>query len=75
MAGLLFVDFASGDILQLTGTVELLWDITPEIAAFEGAQRAWRFHLTRGHRLVGASPLTFVAGEASPRSLQTGQWS
>ncbi len=73
-AGLLFIDFASGDILQLTGTVEIIWDITPEIAAFEGAQRAWRFHLTKGHRLIGASPLGFVDGEASPRSLQTGHW-
>lgn len=73
-AGLLFIDFASGDIVQLTGTVELLWDVTPEIAAFEGAQRAWRFHLTHGQRLIGASPLAFVDGEASPRSLQTGQW-
>lgn len=68
-AGLLFIDFASGDIVQLTGTVELLWDVTPEIAAFEGAQRAWRFHLTHGQRLIGASPLAFVVGEASPRSL------
>ncbi len=74
VAGLMFIDFATGDILQLTGTVELIWDVTPEIAAFEGAQRAWRFHLSHGHRLVGASPLAFAAGEASPRSLQTGQW-
>ena len=74
-AGLLFIDFKSGDILQLTGTIEMLWEMTPEIAAFEGAKRAWRLHLTKGQRLVGASPLTFVDGEASPRSLQTGTWS
>lgn len=74
-AGLLFIDFATGDILQLTGTVELLWDITPEIAEFEGAERAWRFHLTKGHRLIGGSPLAFVDGAPSPRSLQTGRWS
>lgn len=73
-AGLLFIDFASGDILQLTGAVELLWDMTPEIAAFEGAQRAWRFHLKNGHRLTAASPLTFIDGEASSRSVRTGSW-
>ncbi|WP_366524031.1 pyridoxamine 5'-phosphate oxidase family protein [uncultured Tateyamaria sp.] len=65
-AGLLFIDFASGDLVQLTGTVELLWDITPKIAPVEGAQRAWRFHLTKGHRLVGASPPGVTDGEASP---------
>lgn len=74
VAGLLFIDFASGDILQMTGTVELIWDITPELAAFDGAQRAWRFHLSHGRRLAGASPLGFTDGEPSPRSLQTGQW-
>lgn len=73
-AGLVFIDFVSGDILQLTGTVELLWDMTPEISEFVGAERAWRFHLSHGHRLAGASPLGFVDGEASPRTLQTGHW-
>lgn len=73
-AGLLFIDFQTGDLLQMTGTVELLWDKIPEIEAFEGAQRAWRFHLEHGHRLVNASPVAFIDGEASPRSLQTGNW-
>lgn len=55
-AGLLFIDFDTGDILQLTGTVELIWDRTPEVSAMRGAQRAWRFTLTRGVRLTNAVP-------------------
>ncbi|MFX6019220.1 pyridoxamine 5'-phosphate oxidase family protein, partial [Acinetobacter baumannii] len=37
-AGLLFVDYASGDVLQMTGQAEVILD-SPEIAAFEGAER------------------------------------
>lgn len=36
-AELLFLDFDSGDLLQLTGTVEVLWDKNDEISAFRGA--------------------------------------
>ncbi|MFT5681803.1 MAG: putative pyridoxine 5'-phosphate oxidase superfamily flavin-nucleotide-binding protein [Myxococcota bacterium] len=42
---LLFVDFQTGDTLQLTGTVALILE-GPQIAAFEGAQRLWQFHTT-----------------------------
>ncbi len=41
-AGLLFVDFKTGDMLTLTGTVEILWD-DPETEFFAGAERLWRF--------------------------------
>jgi predicted pyridoxine 5'-phosphate oxidase superfamily flavin-nucleotide-binding protein len=37
-AGLLFFDEATGDILQLSGRAEVILD-SPEIAAFEGAER------------------------------------
>ncbi|WP_171102044.1 pyridoxamine 5'-phosphate oxidase family protein [Ruegeria sp. HKCCD7255] len=73
-AGLLFIDFNSGDLIQLTGKAELLWDKTQEVEAFKGAERAWRFHLDHGHRLVAASPLRFDAGEASPNTRLTGDW-
>lgn len=72
--GLIFVDFASGDLVQLTGTVELLWDKTEETEAFRGAERSWRFTLHHGQRLVGASPLRFKGGEASPNTRLTGTW-
>ena len=72
--GLLFIDFRSGDLLQLTGTVELLWEKTPELEAFDGAERAWRLKVDHGNRLVAASPARWQNGEPSPMSLSTGQW-
>ncbi len=56
-AGLLFIDFITGDLLMLTGTTELIWDKTPDVAAMPDAERAWRFTLDHGLKLSGASPL------------------
>jgi len=55
-AGLLFVDFATGDTLQLTGTTELVLE-GPEIDAFDGAQRLWRFRPSLMVLRRGALPL------------------
>lgn len=43
-AGLLFIDFAQGDLIYLTGAATVIWE-GPEIADFEGAERLMRFHL------------------------------
>jgi len=51
-AALVFVDFARGDLLHLQGTTEIQWDGT-EVRALEGAERLWRFHVTRGWRRRG----------------------
>lgn len=72
-AGLLFIDFAAGDLLQVTGTAEIVWD-GPEIAAFAGAQRLWRLRPTAGQWLRGAFPLRMDGGEASPFVAATGTW-
>jgi hypothetical protein len=72
-AGLLFIDFAAGDLLQVTGTAEIVWD-GPEVAAFEGAQRLWRLAPTAGQWLRGAFPLRMDGGEASPTTAGTGTW-
>ena len=48
--------------------------ITAEIEAFQGAERAWRFHLDHGIRLKKSSPLRWQFGELSPRSMKTGSW-
>ncbi|MFC4100684.1 pyridoxamine 5'-phosphate oxidase family protein [Paenibacillus xanthanilyticus] len=42
--GLLFIDFDSGDALQLTGRSRIIWD-EEQIAAFPGAERLVRFEL------------------------------
>lgn len=72
-AGVLFIDFASGDLLLLTGTAEVVWD-GEELKAFEGAERAWRFHVDSGWRLRDALPLRFDFRDWSPNSLITGTW-
>ncbi|WHO72254.1 pyridoxamine 5'-phosphate oxidase family protein [Rhizobium sp. BT03] len=41
-AGLVFIDFETGDMLQMAGTVEVLLD-SPDITAFQNAERLWRF--------------------------------
>ncbi|MBB6186090.1 pyridoxamine 5'-phosphate oxidase family protein [Rhodanobacter sp. MP7CTX1] len=42
LAGLAFADFEQGTLLQLSGAVELVLD-GPDIDAYPGAERLWRF--------------------------------
>ncbi|MES2257507.1 MAG: pyridoxamine 5'-phosphate oxidase family protein [Pseudomonadota bacterium] len=74
-AGLVFVDFSSGDLLQLSGDVAVLLD-APEAAGFEGAERIWRFTPRRIVRRRAALPLRWAARAdgASPAALRTGGW-
>jgi uncharacterized protein len=72
-AGLLFIDFAGGDLLQVTGTAEIVWEGT-EVEAFAGAQRLWRLTPMAGQWLRGAFPLRMEGGEASPTTAGTGTW-
>jgi ferredoxin-NADP reductase/predicted pyridoxine 5'-phosphate oxidase superfamily flavin-nucleotide-binding protein len=73
-AGLTFIDFSTGDLLMLSGTVEILWEDEPEVKAFAGAERGWRFRLDHGIRLRNALPFRFEFSEASPANLATGSW-
>ncbi|OED08253.1 pyridoxamine 5'-phosphate oxidase family protein [Burkholderia sp. A2] len=74
-AGIVFADFETGDVLQMTGEAEVDLD-SPEIAAFQGAERLWRFKPRRVVYRAGALPLrwTFRAEGWSPNSLMTGSW-
>ncbi len=72
-AGLLFPDFATGDLLLLTGKAGIVWD-GPEVRAFCGAERLWRFHVVKGVRLIGALPLHWKPAEPSPNLAATGTW-
>ncbi|WP_076865032.1 FAD-binding oxidoreductase [Bradyrhizobium mercantei] len=74
-AGLAFVDFETGDMLQLTGDAEVILD-SPEIAAFQGAERLWSFRARRVVSRRGALPLrwAFRAEGWSPNALMTGDW-
>jgi len=68
-AGLLFVDFESGGMLQLTGRVEIDWD-SPEVAEIPGARRLLRFVLEEAIELRSALPLRWDAEAASVRTLR-----
>ena len=72
-AALLFIDFARGDLLQLQGMVEIDWSGAAG-SLIDGAERSWRFHLTRGWRRRGASPLRWSFIDYSPVTLRTGTW-
>lgn len=72
-AGLLFIDFESGDILQLTGRTEILWGST-DTEFFAGAERLWTFHLDHGVRIKSAIKGIWSRLEFSPNTHLTGTW-
>jgi predicted pyridoxine 5'-phosphate oxidase superfamily flavin-nucleotide-binding protein len=73
VAGLLFVDFESGDMLQVAGRTALILD-GPQVAAFEGAQRLWTVTVQQAVRRPAALALRWQFTEFSPFSLATGSW-
>ncbi|MEP6883470.1 MAG: pyridoxamine 5'-phosphate oxidase family protein [Gammaproteobacteria bacterium] len=73
-ASLLFVDFESGDLLQLQGSAEVDWNAAAA-QRFPGAERLWRFHVVRGWRREAALALRWSFSNYAPTTLQTGQWS
>jgi len=72
-AGLLFVDFDSGDLLSLTGKAQVIWD-GPEVAAFAGAERLVRVEVERGFYIRNAVPLRWSEPEYAPQLARTGTW-
>lgn len=72
-AGLLFVDYASGDVLQLSGRTELLLD-SPLTEAFEGAERLWVLEVEQVVRRPAAVSLRWDFEAYAPTSLATGTW-
>lgn len=70
-AGLLFADFATGDLLQLQGRAEVLWRSASE---FMGAERLWRVRVTAAWRRRAALPLRWSFGSLSPQAERTGVW-
>lgn len=72
-AGLLFLDFANGDLLQIAADVELIWD-GPLVASFAGAERVLRFRVRTIRHVAQALPLRFSAPSYSPFLAATGAW-
>jgi predicted pyridoxine 5'-phosphate oxidase superfamily flavin-nucleotide-binding protein len=72
-AGLVFLDFASGELLALTGQAEIVWD-GPAVEAFAGAERLVRFSVEEGVRIEGAVPLRWSRPEPAREVDGTGSW-
>jgi uncharacterized protein len=72
-AGLLFIDFAQGDLLYLTGIAEVIWE-GAEISTYEGAERLFRFQLHQGYRVEGSLPLRWSNPQFSPFLDRMGSW-
>lgn len=72
-AGILVVDFDSGDLLQLTGRADIVWD-GDELAAFEGAQRLVRIVVEEGRLHTAALPLRWSAPDFARQLEDTGSW-
>lgn len=69
-AALLFVDFRSGDVLQLQGRAKIDW----QAGAVARALRHWQFHVVRGWRRRSALPLRWDFLDYSPATEKTGVW-
>lgn len=72
-AGILFVDFASGDLLSLTGEADVIWE-GPELEAFAGALRLLRFRVTEGLAIEDGVPLRWSEPAFAPQLVATGSW-
>lgn len=74
-AGLVFVDFQTGDLLQMSGSAQVLLD-DPEISAFQGAERLLRFTPQRIVYRPAAIALRWKDQDEgdSPNSMMTGSW-
>lgn len=72
-AGLLFIDFGSGDLLQVGGRTEIDEDIA-HVARFKGAERLWHVDVDSVVRRRAAFQGRFELLDFSPRTLVTGVW-
>ncbi|MEO8118012.1 MAG: pyridoxamine 5'-phosphate oxidase family protein [Rhodoferax sp.] len=72
-AGLLFIDFDTGELLYLTVNAEIIWD-GPLLAVFAGAQRLLRLQVRDMVRVPASLPLRWGAAQLSPTLQATGTW-
>jgi predicted pyridoxine 5'-phosphate oxidase superfamily flavin-nucleotide-binding protein len=72
-AGILVVNYDSGDLLQITGQAEIIWD-GPEVESFEGALRLLRLRVEEGRIIQGALPIRWSQPAYAMQLLDTGNW-
>jgi uncharacterized protein len=72
-AGLLVVDYTTGDLLHLAVDAEVFWD-GPLLDSFVGAQRLLCLQVRSMLRIEAALPLRWGAAQLSPMLAGTGSW-
>ena len=72
-AGILVVDFATGDLLSLTGEGTVIWE-GDELRSFAGAQRLLKLRVTGGLLRPAAIPLRWSQPQPAPQLGATGSW-
>ncbi|AOW12066.1 pyridoxamine 5'-phosphate oxidase [Hydrogenophaga crassostreae] len=73
LAGLLLLDFHTGDRLYLAARASVVWQGV-ELVSFEGAQRLLRLEVTHVRRVQGGVPLRWGPVERSPYLTGLGEW-
>jgi predicted pyridoxine 5'-phosphate oxidase superfamily flavin-nucleotide-binding protein len=71
--GLLFVDFADGSVLSLTGTGAIDWN-GPEVDRFPGAEHLLNIDIEGGRFVRNALKLRWSAPDYAPQLARTGTW-
>jgi len=72
-AGMLFVDFVHGDLLQVTCRTELVFD-EAIVRRFAGARRATRLFVEDGWLHPKAFPFRWSDAEPAPQNHKLGPW-
>ncbi|WP_394787230.1 pyridoxamine 5'-phosphate oxidase family protein [Rhodoferax sp.] len=72
-AGLLFIDYSTGDLLHVAVRAEILWD-GADLAGFAGAQRLLRMQVLKVLRRPGALAMRWGDAQLSPVLEPTGAW-
>lgn len=72
-AGLLFIDFARGDLLYLAAIAQIIWE-GEAVAAVEGAERLVQFTVQSVRHIEGVLPFYWSEAELSPFLIPTGSW-
>jgi len=72
-AGVLVADAANGDLLQVTGAADIVWD-GPELATFAGAQRLVRLVMDEALWHPATLPLAWSEPQYAAQLADTGTW-
>jgi ferredoxin-NADP reductase/predicted pyridoxine 5'-phosphate oxidase superfamily flavin-nucleotide-binding protein len=72
-AGLLLIDFVSGDLLYLAVDAEIVWE-GKDLESFAGAQRLIQWRIREVRRTPRALPLRWSSVQYAPQLAATGSW-